>query len=241
MLDSEAFDFMERCQQHANNAALLDDLLRTVGKLGFEHLLFSGVPVNGQEIAPLVELNGWPTAWFERYSEASHHLTDGVCLFAARTTMPFAWDEVPPPLREAAASRKVAGEAAEFDIRDGFVVPTHSYEHWQSAVSFASSAKLDLSKRDRAQLVSMATFAGLCLQSLATEGDPLHDPDLLSPREREVLRWTAMGKSAGVIAEILGLSEDTVRNYSRRCREKIGVSTTRQAALEAQRRRMLFL
>ena len=37
---------------------------------GFEHLMSSGVPLGGQKLSPMVELNGRPAASFERYVEA---------------------------------------------------------------------------------------------------------------------------------------------------------------------------
>lgn len=66
MIDSDVFDFVERCQKHKATGPLLTDLLDAVRNLGFDHLILSGVPLGGQKLAPMVELNGWPAGWFER-------------------------------------------------------------------------------------------------------------------------------------------------------------------------------
>ncbi|MDX8449845.1 hypothetical protein [Mesorhizobium captivum] len=58
MIDSDVFDFVERCRRHTAAEQLLTDLLDTVKSLGFEHLILSGVPLGGQKLAPMVELNG---------------------------------------------------------------------------------------------------------------------------------------------------------------------------------------
>lgn len=55
----------------------------------------------------------------------------------------------------------------------------------------------------------------------------------LTPREREVLRWTAEGKSSWVVGEILGLSESTVNFHLRNAMQKFNVSSKHQAALKA--------
>lgn len=55
----------------------------------------------------------------------------------------------------------------------------------------------------------------------------------LTPREREVLQWTAQGKSAWAVGEILKLSESTVLTHLRNIREKMGVSTKSQAVIRA--------
>ncbi|WP_292665020.1 hypothetical protein [Mesorhizobium sp.] len=43
------------------------------------------MPLSGQKLAPMVELNGWPAGWFERYVEAEHAAVDGVCIYSAKT------------------------------------------------------------------------------------------------------------------------------------------------------------
>lgn len=56
-----------------------------------------------------------------------------------------------------------------------------------------------------------------------SEADPLSD------RERRVLRLAGEGRSAGEIAEELGLSHGTVRNYLSECIGKLGVGNRIEA------------
>lgn len=53
--------------------------------------------------------------------------------------------------------------------------------------------------------------------------------DPLSDRERRVLRLAGEGRSAGEIAETLGLSHGTVRNYLSECIGKLGVANRIEA------------
>lgn len=238
MIDSEVFDFVERCRKHTATAPLLDDLLETVRNLGFEHLILSGVPLSGQKLAPMVELNGWPKGWFERYVEAEHAAVDGVCIYSAKTLKPFFWADVPAKWSDTDDSRRVAGEATEFGICSGFAVPMLSVHHWQSVLSFASSQKrCSLSPRQQVQLVTMAVYAGMSIQALSNEDDGDEGP--LTEREREVLLWAAAGKTSSETSQILGLTERTVKWHSTRAREAFGVATTTQAVVEAVRRRLI--
>ena len=55
-------------------------------------------------------------------------------------------------------------------------------------------------------------------------------PDPLTDRERQVLRLAGEGKTSGEIAELLHLSDGTVRNYLSEAISKLGVSNRIEAA-----------
>lgn len=57
----------------------------------------------------------------------------------------------------------------------------------------------------------------------------------LSPRERDILRLLAAGKSNDQIAATLSISADTVRTYIRRAMKKLGADTRTQAVAIAVR------
>jgi two-component system response regulator DesR len=62
------------------------------------------------------------------------------------------------------------------------------------------------------------------------------DPDPLSDRERQVLRHAEEGLTSAHIAEKLGLSEGTVRNYLSEAISKLGVSNRVEAARLARQK-----
>ncbi len=64
----------------------------------------------------------------------------------------------------------------------------------------------------------------LDLQVRASSGAAVN-PDILSPREREVLRLLALGYTNRQIAEQLTLSVKTVETYRARIKEKLGLRT----------------
>jgi len=66
--------------------------------------------------------------------------------------------------------------------------------------------------------------------------DEIDAPEIsptLSPREIECLTWTARGKDATTVAEILSISDHTVRDYLKSAKSKLGCSTIAQAVFKA--------
>ena len=53
-------------------------------------------------------------------------------------------------------------------------------------------------------------------------------PDLLTPREAQVLELLQSGRSNAEIAEVLHVSIETVRTHARRVYRKLGVRTRRE-------------
>ena len=76
---------------------------------------------------------------------------------------------------------------------------------------------------------------------LAGEIRRRNEPDVpvLSPREREVLKLIASGRSIPAIAKELYLAPSTVKTHVQRLYEKLGVSDRAAAVAEAMRRRIL--
>jgi DNA-binding CsgD family transcriptional regulator len=63
---------------------------------------------------------------------------------------------------------------------------------------------------------------------------------IMTAREREVLRWTAEGKTAYEISRILTVSERTVNFHINNVVSKLGASNKTHAAVKAAALGMLF-
>lgn len=115
----------------------------------------------------------------------------------------------------------------------GLQVPFFGRTGLEGAMSFGGE-RIDGSVRARLALtaVGMAAFRSARRLIEAGEREGMAG---LSPREREVLRWTAAGRRQADIAVTLGLSERTVENHLRRARIRLGVATTAQAIRAAIR------
>ena len=76
---------------------------------------------------------------------------------------------------------------------------------------------------------------------LAAEIRRRNEPEVpaLSPREREVLKLIAAGRSIPAMAKELFLAPSTVKTHVQRLYEKLGVSDRAAAVAEAMRRKLL--
>jgi LuxR family quorum sensing-dependent transcriptional regulator len=238
-IEQDMFDFIDRCPSHRSTRPLLTDLMHNARKVGFEHFIFSGIPLPGEHLEPLVELNGWPEGWFRRYVEGNYPDIDGVCRYSRETARPFFWHEVPERYFSTAKARQVANEASDFGLRSGYIVPAYSRRHWHALISFASPEKtLELGRNERIALNLMSMMTITCFEALRNEEAK---DQVLSPREREVLLWTAMGRTADEISDILNISTATVRKHLQNVREAYGVSSTLAAVALALQRRHIVL
>lgn len=115
----------------------------------------------------------------------------------------------------------------------GLQVPIFGRTGLEGAMSFGGE-RIDASAQTRLVLTLLGTAAFRSARRVmeAREQDVAGN---LSPREREVLRWTAAGRRQADIAETLGLSERTVENHLRRARLRLGATTTAQAVRTAIR------
>ena len=66
-------------------------------------------------------------------------------------------------------------------------------------------------------------------------GETIRKKAILSPREREILQWVAMGKSSWDISLILGIAKSSVDTLAARATAKLDAVTRTQAVVNAIR------
>jgi DNA-binding CsgD family transcriptional regulator len=201
---------------------------------GIEHAVYHLAPVTAPGgYLPFVRTTYSPQ-WIMRYITANYVAIDPVVQRGMTAAKPFFWSDV-----------KVAGEAVEAFFRDaaqngvgncGYTHPVagrggrraiftlnghgdqRDFKEWLAPMArHIAELALILHKRALAEAIS---------------GDPVRH---LSRREIECLNWIARGKDAATIADILEISEHTVRDYLKSARTKLDCSTVAQAVYEATR------
>jgi LuxR family transcriptional regulator (chaperone HchA-associated) len=115
----------------------------------------------------------------------------------------------------------------------GLQIPVFGPAGLEGAVTYGGE-RIDSSAWARIALTIIGIAAFRSARRLI-EGGGSDTAANLTPREREVLRWTAAGRRQADIAATLGLSERTVENHLRRARLRLGAATTAQAVRTAIR------
>ncbi len=158
-------------------------------------------------------ISTYPVAWTRHYLEKHYERLDPVIRQALRDTEPFEWGSKIEHGEISKAQRQLLDEASMFGIRYGFTIPIHDGRGPVAAVTFASAERSQKfrhciqSNRRVLQLMALYFHANARrkLQGIRAIGSVT-----LSPREYECLDWSAAGKSAWEIGQILAISRRTV-------------------------------
>lgn len=228
-----------RFSAESDGGRVLGALETRLRRAGATHVLITGLPLPRRSMAKLVLRVNWPD------QRSGGHLIDiapsdpllSCCLmhdrpFAVRAggVRPLATDDVAAPPAPLAGSDLVGaagGEAAEL-----LVLPMREPRPWQGCVMFAGR---DLPSAP-GTLDELSYFCRAALQALARSGWlERARPGDLSDRERHVLSLTAIGKTAGEIAELLAISQRTVHAHLQNAADKMNASNKTHTVIEALR------
>ena len=181
-------------------------------------------------------ISSYPEEWLNRYVEQNYASVDAVPRQVVRVSRPFSWGDLVGGPHLTKSQRLIFHESKEFGLHSGASVPIHGPGKAKGSFSVANDMKegefnkLFLTRRHEIHLI--ATYAHEKILTFGIES-PLA-PDLrLSPRETEILTWTAQGKTRGEIASILTLSESTVKDHLEHCCQKLNVSNKTHAVAVA--------
>ena len=232
----EAFEFVENLGQLSTVDAVMNATQRMLARFGFEHFSFSGVPINSASLPEVVLAHRIPAELFKLYVERRYADVDPTMRMLRRTTEPFKWLDVPyDPTRERRGA-EVMALVADFGLSQGFFVPIPSPAGTYGNVWMAGPTP-DLTVRTKPALHLIALYAFDRIHRLVGPS-PGRRP-CLTEREREVLMWTAQGKTAWEIGEILGIARRTVNEHAQTAFRKLGAANRAQAVAIAIRERLI--
>jgi LuxR family quorum sensing-dependent transcriptional regulator len=204
---------------------------------GFHAYIMAGLPSPGSSLSDLTVANGWPPEWFDIYTRENFSAIDPVPRFGASTVQPFEWSEARYDKETNPAAHVVMTRAAEFRLVQGYCIPLH-YDEGGAVISMATE-QLTIDPVARSALQLIGIYAHNRIRSL---GRPKPEKrDLLTSREREVLRWAADGKTAWEISVILRISERTVKFHLIQASRKLNAVNRTSAVAKALARGLIKL
>ncbi len=176
-----------------------------------------------------------PKGWWEEYLHLSRqHLSPGYAAIHLAMAA-FSMTEAMKMLEPLGVDRWGIDLHHKYGMRDVLSCPVGG--RW--VVVFWSSDVLTrrLTPRLRALLMMGATTVAIRLQQVARArpGASNGKASLLTPREISVLRNLSTGKPIAEIAELLGLSQETIRTHLKKAQTKLGVRTQSHAVAQAMR------
>ena len=225
---------IEVFEKSKTTVALVDCIKVAAGTYGYDTFLIANGPsIARQDFDQLVLLRHWPEQWFKEYVHEKFHQVDPVASYARTQCGAFQWIDVPwgPPSERSAKVMNVA--AQDYGMQNGISVPIHGMHGYEGIVSFSGS-DIDRTAQGVAAMELLAIYAVNQLMRLrVAEQTPQF---LLTVREREVLTWAAIGKTAWDTGCILSISTDTVNKHMATAMRKLKAYTKTQAVAESIRR-----
>lgn len=219
-------DALDALESARTADALFERSSAVLHSFGFSAFILTRLPRPPAAREPDVMINGWPQGWADRYAEAGHYLEDPVARHCFASNSAFDWTELPPEILSPRA-RRVAEEASEFGLVKGLCVPIHT----RLGVGGLSLAGADFDPEPGLRRIA-SLLAFRVLQAIE-EGMEHESGARLTPRERDVLSWIAVGKTAAEIAIILSISEHTVGEHLKHVRRKLRTSNNAHSIVRA--------
>lgn len=229
-------DYIERMNQAATQAEACEILIEQVGDMGFDAVAY-GVLSEFQQTGNLDYLRiilSFPDAWVAHYVEKGYTDIDPINQYSRLARNAFRWNAVAQLDGISKRQQRVINESQDAGLRQGVSVPLFGPRGEHAVLSLATSdPKLD-TESQLSTLYIMASQFHLVHQSRAEVGTDIKLVSL-TPREREVLSWSARGKSNGVIADLMGLSPSAVNFHVVNAMRKLEAGNRIVAVLKAIR------
>lgn len=230
-----------QCVERANDAAGVEDCLLEIGKdYGFSSVFGGIVPnysASPAEVEERILFQRFPEEWAIRYNDRGYVLRDPIVHRLQSDRSPFEWEEAYVSCPSPADVALIGGEASEFGLEAGFVVPVPLLDGSVAAVSFGGGGHSEMGSEDRAALGFVANYAVGNLLHFKESRERLIGP--LTPREFDCLLWAAEGKTDWEISVILGISKSTVVKHLLSARDKLGAVNKAHAIAMALRVKLI--
>jgi|UniRef100_Q07P69 LuxR family quorum sensing-dependent transcriptional regulator len=232
----DALTFVEELSTLTTISAAIDFIEKGFCAYGFETIIVTGIPNHKQSFSQMVMAKRWPDEWFKLYTQNNYHRDDPVVRHLRKSFNPFEWSDAPYSRRNEPRAAAVMDRAADFRMSRGFIVPVHGLAGYEAAVSLGGD-HIDLNPRSKPALHLMAMYAFDRIRSLVS---PANDaPPRLTHRECETLNWTAQGKSAWEIGEILQIAQRTAEEHLATAARKLGAVNKTHAVAIAIRQKLI--
>lgn len=203
---------------------------QAVQSLGFERFFFAYRPMLPLSKARMKWLHNCPRQWCDLYVEKEFFLVDPrvKASYPGRTAL--TWSEAlfkdAPDLWQ---------EMQTFGFRHGWTYAVQNGLHDQGILSLSRSSAAITERELQDKQQSMQLVAWFCYVACAKlwRDETVSDLPNLTERESEIMRWSADGKSAQDIADILSISKNTVDFHIKNSVNKLNAPNKTAAVMQA--------
>ncbi|WP_041795329.1 helix-turn-helix transcriptional regulator [Pararhodospirillum photometricum] len=237
--DDALASFCEALNGASKPSELTHVLTTTMERLGFRHACYHVVRLEGGTVRLPYVLHNYGDAWADHYFKEGYLDIDPILKASPGQTLPFHWSSRLDPEALNRDQRRMFDEAHDAGIHDGYSIPILGPHQDLAAVTVIPDATGPeghaLIEAQKHLIHVMAIYFDRHARSPLVNAK-LSSPrqkTLLSPREHEVLRWTAHGKTSSETADILGVSAKSVEFHLENAKRKLGTYSKTHAVVKA--------
>lgn len=205
--------------------ALLSDAVRA---LGFDCVTMAHHVDHGRMEGAAVAYSDYPEAYLYQALSRRYFADDPVLIACQRTAAPFVWSEVPNLVTLNSRHREILEAAAASGLDQGFTVPINVPGEPLGSCSFGVRFGRKLPEEGSQAAVWVGLFAFENARRILGIAQRRPERPALSPRQLDCVVLVGRGKSDWAIAQLLGISRDTVHEYVEAAKLRHGVATRQQ-------------
>ncbi|HXY57265.1 MAG TPA: LuxR family transcriptional regulator [Methylocystis sp.] len=226
----ELFDKIKSSSFRREDNAILKDI---ADFYGFAHMNYLGLYLGAttSREGPLY-LSTYPEDWQDHYLRMGYFKKDPTIKHGLESLLPFDWTTIQ---QRTPLTKKIFEEAREFGISDyGLSFPIRGYNGEIALITMTGYFNPSDWQRFKQENVGNLLMIAIHLHLMVMDSleQKLERP-ALSPREIETLSWASQGKTCKDVAEILRISERTVRFYMENARHKLDALSVSHAVARA--------
>ncbi|WP_321492070.1 LuxR C-terminal-related transcriptional regulator [uncultured Desulfobacter sp.] len=185
-----------------------------------------------KKIAAFHMISGFPEEWEARYARKDYYLDDNVAHTAFVKPGLIYWPDYIkiPGLDDERndKSSRIMDEASSMGLEDGWLYSLRGNLSTEAAIISLSGKKFKKKGRFQKILEYLAPHLGQAVKGII-QGRENGLRANLTPRETEILSWTAAGKTAWEISQILNISQRTVEFHMGNVLKKLDAVNACQA------------
>jgi len=234
-------DFIDRSLQLDDPDLLFQCYLGAMGEYGIDRILYSALRNTPHEEVEVPGIShSYPGDWIEYYMAHDYVRLDPVRTHCMGTRNAFTWDDMMRFRDLTVEQARLMHQGREAGLKDGLAVPFHGPLGELYGVGMASSEDNPNVGQHLKEIQILSTQFHVLFSSLHDETRNAHGVKL-TPRELEVLKWCAAGKSNWAIGEILSISEHGVDFHMRNILRKLEADSRITAVVKALHRGLISL
>lgn len=179
----------------------------------------------------MVMLNNYSSDWQQRYAEQNYLAVDPTVAHGQRSVMPVVWSD-----NLFAGCPQLWDEAREHGLRVGWAQSSYDARGVGGLLTLARERGPLTASELRGNGWKMSWLAQVAHEGLSRLLADKRGPEReisLTPREIEVLRWSADGKTSSEVGEIMNISERTVNFHVNNSLEKLGATNKTAGVIKA--------